>query len=411
MSYLFNDRESGFLSNYIIKEKEIKYINDREFEIQYFDGEHKNEYLVTEMKNGEYNGDSQLFDRGMIKMRWSWNNGVHEGSLTHYNRGKVAFVETWDSFESNCPKRRIIENSDKGVQMKIIDIETDQVVYEGGYDPTTWNRKGYGYEFDNVNGKLVRCGFYEKDELMQILCEIEGDHMIRYAVEEGVSNIDILNRHVVYDGEFLFDRTNKKIYRHGKGCLIDSNTGMVIWEGQWDHNKQMEGCHLCCGWYEEIENTESFALIPRGGNPIQQDIKVTVHNEHSLSQLRKMTEELIIESYSLLTVQTMNLQPFASLRKLILGDYCFRDLPAFQIVGMPVLEEIKIGDGSLQNTSLLVRACPKLLSLHIGDNSFNKSSFTESPLQIRECDSLKELTVGTESFMSPVLLFEIEGIL
>lgn len=70
-------------------------------------------------------------------MRWSWNNGVREGSLTHYNRGKVAFIETWDSFESNCPKRRIIENSDKGVQMKIIDIETHQMVYEGGYDPTT----------------------------------------------------------------------------------------------------------------------------------------------------------------------------------------------------------------------------------------------------------------------------------
>lgn len=63
MKYLFNDRESAFLSNYTIKKKEIKYINDREFEIQYFDGEHKNEYLVTETKNGQYNGDSQLFDR------------------------------------------------------------------------------------------------------------------------------------------------------------------------------------------------------------------------------------------------------------------------------------------------------------------------------------------------------------
>lgn len=247
---------------------------------------------------------------------------------------------------------------------------------------------------------------------MQILCDIEDDHMIRYAVEEGVSNLDLLNRLVVYDGEFLFDRINKKFYRHGKGCLIDSNTGMVIWEGQWDHNnKQMEGCHLCCGWYEEIENTESFALIPREGNPIQQDIKVTIHNESNLSQLRQRTEELIIESYSLLTVQTMNLPPFSSLRKLILGDYCFRDLTTLQIVGMPILEEIEIGHSSLQNTSPLVRACPKLLYLHIGDNSFNKSSFTESPLQIRECDSLKELTVGTESFVSPILLFEIEGIL
>ena len=126
-----------------------------------YQGDHSNEYLLSEMNEGQVEGRCQLFNRGILSLAWMMKNGKRMGGITEYENGKAISKEGWDSLLGNGGgDRRMIENSKEGLIMiirrkgKENDEEEDDgcVIYRGGFDEEM-NRDGYGVEYDIENGK------------------------------------------------------------------------------------------------------------------------------------------------------------------------------------------------------------------------------------------------------------------
>lgn len=306
-----------------------------------------------EVKNGCYDGKARLFDRGMVKLEWDYVDGKRQQEITVYDKGKALYCERWDSVDNNDCNTRIIVNTCESKRMYIIDRDKGTVNYEGEYDEITWNREGYGYTY-NATGELVSYCKFMNDEVFHIINEIEGDQMIEYDVSSHESNIAGDKRHPVYCGEYLFDN---QLYRHGKGCLIDSTTGKVAWEGQWDHGTiGKEGKLLTDGWYT------TPVEIKRKGKSLKETPKVSPAFNWQLSK--------VIVTDALEDCQDISLT----------GSY---------------LNEFIVPDGMLPVLlSLRIESCNRLTLIKIGDKCCPQTSRFE----VSKCSSLETITIGKESF-------------
>ena len=47
-----------------------------------YQGDHSNEYLLSEMKDGKVEGRCQLFNRGILSLAWMMKNGKRIGGVT-----------------------------------------------------------------------------------------------------------------------------------------------------------------------------------------------------------------------------------------------------------------------------------------------------------------------------------------
>ena len=62
-------RKSRYLLNdYITREKKKISINEVEYEVTLYQGDHSNEYLLSEMKDGKVESRCQLFNRGILSL-------------------------------------------------------------------------------------------------------------------------------------------------------------------------------------------------------------------------------------------------------------------------------------------------------------------------------------------------------
>ena len=85
------------LNGYSTRGKTIyKSYGGREYEIERYQGEHANEYCVYEVKDGVRDGTAELFDDGMVKMRWTMKQGVRDGSYVLFDKGVVVREGTWN---------------------------------------------------------------------------------------------------------------------------------------------------------------------------------------------------------------------------------------------------------------------------------------------------------------------------
>ena len=156
-------QESEYLlSDYISDEKRLIKVENRTYELQLFQGDHSNEYLLSEMKDGKVEGRCQLFNRGILSLAWIVKNGKRVGDVTNYENGKAIQKERWDSVLGSV-ERRVIENTQTGLIMSIRyrhesedeSLENREVViYRGGFDEEM-NRNGYGIEYDRETGRRV----------------------------------------------------------------------------------------------------------------------------------------------------------------------------------------------------------------------------------------------------------------
>ena len=79
------------------------------------------------------------------------------------------------------------------------------------------------------------------------------------------------------------------------------------------------------------------------------------------------------------TITAVDLSSFKFLRRVVIGNSCFKYVLAFSIVGLNWLESVSIGtysfwsDGSLLvDSEFKIVNCPQLKSLSIGDRSFGQ---------------------------------------
>ena len=363
------------LEGYITMDVTKKTVFGVEVEITTYQGEHCDEYLVREVQSGR----CSLFYKGILQFSWVENNGIRMGGFIAYEKGKALMSEDWNGLGGK--EHRRIENCKKGLELV---VKGNGVVYRGGLDNMeSMRREGRGMEFDEESGRVLRCGVWKNDELFQIEKEFESEEvMIEYAIEEGLSNLNVLNRHPVYEGGYVFDEEKREVLRHGYGCKIDVNTGTAMREGTWERGKLKESVELFDGWYVRIGGNDPFDW----GLTASGDLRVGIHNWNEWRNVNKRVTELVIPSNCCNEEEwsEFDVSALKWLKSIEIGDDCFENTEKVKLIGLKELERVVIGDrcftrvkngkavssDSDPNRHFYLKNCEKVKELRIGCNSF-----------------------------------------
>ena len=396
-----------------------------------YQGDHSNEYLLSEMNEGQVEGRCQLFNRGILSLAWMMKNGKRMGGITEYENGKAISKEGWDSLLGNDGEdRRMIENSKEGLIMTIRrrckenDEEEDDdgcVIYRGGFDEEM-NRDGYGVEYDIENGKEKIEGYWNKDKLIRMIREFDADNnqMIEYAEndyndENDESNMELLNRIPIYIGGYSTE--NGKYVRNGVGYLIDEKSGTANRESEWANGKEKKevGTDLYEGWYMK-GMSESIRSVLK--NEIPREMKnepivsvptkrIEIHSSSELNEMDLKVTELVICSNSCNDMNELNLNKFEWLESIEIGDDCFGSVKSLKIDGLNRLKTIKIGKNSFtqeknyygddKSKSFHILNCESLESIQIGEYSFSDFG---GEFELKNLPQLQSIQIGIKECYS-----------
>ena len=372
---------SVLLNGYITERKVKRVIGGEEIEIVTYQGEHCDEYLVREVESGR----CSLFYKGILKLSWKEVYGVHVGGFTLYGKGKAMVRGNWSSLWNEREHRRI-ENCKNGLELVVIE---NGVVYRGGFDDVeSMKREGRGVEFDEKSGRVLRCGVWKNDELLQIEKECESDEvMIEYAIDEGKSNLNVLNRRPVYEGGYVFDEEKREVLRHGFGCEIEG--GVAVREGKWERGVLKESTELFEGWYVKVEGKEVLRMEDSGVD----DMRVENHNWNEWGNVNKRVTELVIPSNCCNETEwsVFDVSELKWLKSIEIGDECFENVNEVKLIGLNRLRSVVIG-----------RNC---FTKH--KNNWSKDSTRH--FYLKNCERLRELKMGRYSF-SDYSVCEIENV-
>ena len=109
--------------------------------------------------------------------------------------------------------------------------------------------------------------------------------------------------------------------------------------------------------------------------------------------------------------EVLDLSKFSELVELKIGSNCFNYVSVMSISRLPKLKSVEIGEKNFQNESagnqLMVKNCPALVSLKIGNQSFK--GFKR--LELSEVNGLKSVMIGDECFKEcDLMLKELKSV-
>ena len=122
-----------------------------------YQGDHEGEYAIFQMKGNKEHGPAQLFEYNMLKMAWEMENGKQVGELRLYEYGKVHKYTRWENIRED--EVRWVVNGENGLYLEIEDVKNGKVIYRGEYNSTTFEREGYGMEYDNQTGRILSADY------------------------------------------------------------------------------------------------------------------------------------------------------------------------------------------------------------------------------------------------------------
>ena len=348
-----------------------------EVEITTYQGDHSDEYMVKDLETGR----CTLFHKGLLKMSWQEENGKKVGGFTLYDNGKAAKRWNWTCMWS-MDVYRWIENCKSGLELV---VKGNGVVYRGGFDDVdSMKREGRGMEFDERNGRVLRCGVWKNDELFHIEKECESDEvMIEYAIEEGKENVSLLNRHPVYEGGYVYDEEKRVFLRNGEGFEIEG--GVAVKEGTWERGVLKESVELFDGWYVKREGSEVFDWGKR----------VEIHNWNEWENVNKRVTDLVIPPNCCNETEwrVFDVSGLKWLKSIEIGDECFENVNEVKLIGMNQLERVVIGKNSFTKKK----------------NDYPRSINPNRHFYLKNCERLKELKMGRYSF-SDYSVCEIDNV-
>ena len=367
------------MEGYRSDRKEQRTVNGNTVEITTYQGDHCDEYSVREVKSGR----CSLFYKGILRLNWKEIDNKKMGEFTVYDRGKALSRGNWNGLDKK--EYRYMGNSTNGLELV---IEGNGVIYRGGFDDaTSMRREGKGMEFDEKSGRVLRCGVWKDDELFQVIQEFENEEvMIEYKVEEGKGNVSVLNRHSMYEGGYVFDEEKREYVRHGEGCEIDG--GVAVREGKWEKGKLVEGVDLFDGWYVKMDGNDVL-----GWGVKVKDLKVEIHDLTEWQKVDKRVTELVIPSNCCneSELKMFDVSGLTGLKRIVIGDECFENVNEVKLIGLKKLESVVIGKNSFTK---------------------HKNKWGDDPnrhFYLKDCERLKELTIGCYSF-SDFNVCEIENL-
>ena len=386
--------EKYLLDGYVCGEKKVIQVDEKEYEIQKYQGEHRNEYLISEMKDGKVEGRCELFENGILRLSWIMKDGQRIGRISEYEKGKALFKEEWNSVLGEGD-HRMIENSKEGLKLVIRD-KNNTMIFQGEFDEEL-NRHGKGMEYDE-NGKLKYEGYWNKDELVKIVREFKGDEMIEY---EDCDNSDVLNRIPLYIGGYSV--VNGEFKRNGIGYLIDVKNGTVERDGVYENGEELNGIDLFDGWYVNGMN-ESIRCVLNNEQPtavvdevLVSDKRVEIRDSDRLYQLSWYITDLVIGSNCCKDENSLNLNHLVWLKKIEIGDKCFENANRFRIDGLNELKSLKIGINSFTH-------------LKSSNWDWRKADNSNRSFSILNCNELESIEIGRYSFSDYSGLFELNSL-
>ena len=186
---------------------------------------------------------------------------------------------------------------------------------------------------------------------------------------------DVLNDQP-YGWGVLFDSENRMVYEgfrigevnvcYGRSYYLEN--GKIEYEGEWCEGNRMGAGVL----YDRDE-----VVIHEGewvnNRPLLTRVEMTDKNP----VLHNRVEELIVKDKSCNGKEwkSFDLSLLSKLRKLIVGDECFNKVEKVKLNGLNELE-----------------------SVVVGKESFTFESDTTTSFEMKDCEKLKELIIGEESF-------------
>lgn len=394
------------MSGYVINKKVPKRFDGVDYEIQFFQDIHENEYLVIEVHDGVYHGKAQLFEKGVLKYSFTYERGIRSGQIISYKNGVVEAVRLWEGLLVSDLEDRCLENRSYGMVLVIRDKDTDHIIYEGNGDEMI--RQGFGYEFDRETGERKSYGYFEDDEMVQLICEFDGDQMTEYWYNEKENNMMPYQRHHIYIGGYYFVEDQQRAVRHGKGVTLDAVTGVAIFAGEWVNGNNIAGVTLNNGWYCEgfsekslkvVVDEEVFRLAEKRVEEEQRIAREKEEAEQAEYERMRLAEESI--DVVVKNVNDLSNLCSAVMRLSVSNNCCNHKVKTLKFNSFPQLKEIQIGDCSFKEVST-VEICdnPELVSICVG-----KCSFTQYPDEIEERKSYS-LTIARNHALSKIVFDE-----
>ena len=379
----------GYVSAGCVRKK----VDEKDFVITTFQGEHSDEYVVKE----ESSGDCRLFRKGVLELSWREENGRKVDKFTVYEKGRVLKKESWKS-AWNREEHRYVEDCKGTIRMIIRRGEENHVVYRGGFDnEQSMKREGEGYAYDEESGRVLIHGVWRDDELFQILQEFESENeMIEYDVTKSEENVSLLSRRPVYEGGYTYNELSDKYVRHGKGNEIDLSSGVATSECEWSNGEVKDCVELFGGWYVKGREEDSVIHFHVETGPAD------VHNEVEWNSLNRSVFEIVVSSNCCndSSVRVLDLSELKYLRRIEIGNECFEYVDEVRVIGLRELESVVIGKrsftkskdyaGNDPNRHFYLKNCPKLKSLKMGRYSFLDYRVCE----IENVDALEVIEIG-----------------
>ena len=437
------------LKDYVFGEKKIIKIEEAEYEIQLFEGDHSGEYVVSEMRDGKVDGRCQLFDHGVLSLAWIMKDGKRVGGVTEFEDGKVLHRRNWSSIVSG-EERRLVENLRDGLFLSITtksEVDgSDIEIYRGDFD-VDMNRNGYGLEYDRKSGKEKIEGFWENDKLVRVIREFDTTKgkMIEYVEND---NVEIWSRVPVYIGGYCLK--DGSFVRNGVGCLIDELSGAAVRQSEWKQGIEKNGVDLYEGWFAKGMK-ESIRSVLSNKKPedmsCKPEVNTSIPKENDVSGFEKLNavtpeklnavtpeklnavtpeklsavtpekqgittseknvespanedlpdqdleiQNMIVTSNSYNTMSNLDFNKYHNLSSIEIGDNCFASITTFKIDGLSQLKRLKIGWNSFNKT-----------------NNHDERDESKS-FYILNCESLESIDIGELSFSDFGGQFELKNL-
>lgn len=203
------DLSSILLEGYLPKGEPVRSKSgEKEFVTVSYKGIHSNEYVIFEIKNDQYDGTAELYDEGVLKMRWSMHNGDREGSFVLYEDGVASREGRWDDLNDDTEVMTWIEDSEDGLRMAI--THNNQLVYRGGFNDT-YQRDGFGVEFSD--GQPTQTGEFVDGTLVHIYQRVvNSSKMIEFGGRGNENNLSIPSRRPIYIGGFSYNAERNRLF-------------------------------------------------------------------------------------------------------------------------------------------------------------------------------------------------------
>ena len=187
-------------------------------------------------------------------------DGAQVGEFTRFEKGRVAFVQSFDDLLDNRNFNRIV-NHENGERLEIYSHDSGKLIYHGEFNEKR-ERQGWGIQYDDKSGRMLLEGIWKGNKLVEIIRKIEGSIMIEF--KRNGNNTIASNRIPVFVGEFVYDEEKESFIRNGGGYWIDEETRIATREVEWKDGVEVSGRDLYNGWYTRYFTISSFLFYTNG---------------------------------------------------------------------------------------------------------------------------------------------------